>query len=136
MSRTASLPQRVLRALADAAAHSGEQLAASARVSRSAIWKAVGALQDLGVTITATPHRGYQLSAPLIPLALVSIDAQLAPEWRARRRYGEVAWSLTSTNDTLLARGAPPPGQFDLQLAEHQSAGRGRRAASCGSWPS
>jgi BirA family biotin operon repressor/biotin-[acetyl-CoA-carboxylase] ligase len=128
VTRAAPLPQRVLRALADGDVHSGEQLAASAGVSRSAIWKAVGALQELGVTITATPHRGYQLAAPLIPLALVSIDAQLAPEWRARRRYGAVAWSLASTNETLLARGAPPPGQFDLQLAEHQSAGRGRRA--------
>jgi len=128
VTRAASLPQRVLCALADGAVHSGEQLALSARVSRSAIWKAVGALQELGVTIAATPHRGYQLSAPLIPLAMEAIHAQLAPEWRARCRCGEVAWSLASTNDTLLARGAPPPGQFDLQLAEHQSAGRGRRA--------
>jgi len=126
--RGAPLAQRVLCALADGAVHSGEQLAARARVSRSAIWKAVGALQELGVTIAATPHRGYHLAAPFVPLEMSRIDAQLAGPVRARRRHGEVAWSLASTNDALLARGAPPGGQFDLQLAEHQSAGRGRRA--------
>jgi BirA family transcriptional regulator, biotin operon repressor / biotin---[acetyl-CoA-carboxylase] ligase len=128
MSRPAPLVQRVLGALADGSVHSGQQLAARARVSRSAVWKAVGALRDLGVTINATPHRGYQLAAPFMPLAVAPIEAQLPAEVRARRRHLDVAWSLESTNDSLLARGAPPSGAFDLQLAEHQSAGRGRRA--------
>jgi len=128
VSPPAPLAQRVLRALADGDVHSGQQLAERAGVSRSAIWKAVGALQELGVTISATPHRGYRLAAPLVPLAMPQIDAHLAEAVRRRCRRGEVAWSLASTNDALLARGAPPCGQFDLQLAEHQSAGRGRRA--------
>ena len=124
----APLVQRVLCALADGAVHSGEQLAARARVSRSAIWKAVGALQELSVTIAATPHRGYQLAVPFVPLAPAQIDAQFTAKVRARRRHAQLAWSLASTNDSLLARGAPPSGEFDLQVAEHQSAGRGRRA--------
>jgi len=128
VSLPAPLAQRVLRALADGEVHSGEQLAQRAGVSRSAIWKAVGALQELGVTISATPHRGYRLAAPLVPISMSQIDSQLAQAVRRRRRHGEVAWSLASTNDALLSRGAPPCGQFDLQLAEHQSAGRGRRA--------
>lgn len=128
MSRAAPLAQRVLGALADGSVHSGQQLAARTRVSRSAVWKAVGALRGMGVTIDATPHRGYQLAAPFVPLALATIDAQLSSAVRARRRHLDVAWSLVSTNDALLERGAPPSGKFDLQLAEHQSAGRGRRA--------
>ncbi len=128
MSRPAPLVQRVLGALADGGVHSGQQLAARARVSRSAVWKAVGALRDMGVTINAAPHRGYQLDSPFMPLAVAPLEAQLPAEVRARRRHLDVAWSLESTNDSLLARGAPPSGEFDLQLAEHQSAGRGRRA--------
>ena len=116
--------------LADGAAHSGEQLAAEQGVSRSAIWKAVGALQELGLAVEAAPHRGYRLAAPLTPLAAPRIVEQLAPTVRERVRSAEVAWSLPSTNSALLARAEPAPGQLDFLLAEHQSAGRGRRARS------
>ena len=135
---SATLVQRVFGALADGAVHSGEQLAAEQRVTRTAIWKAVGALQELGVGIEATPNRGYRIASPVTPLAAERICAQLAPEVRARLRRGEAAWSLASTNSALLSMGAPSapgapqeaaelrPGQFDFLAAEYQSAGRGR----------
>jgi BirA family biotin operon repressor/biotin-[acetyl-CoA-carboxylase] ligase len=122
------LVQRVFRALADGELHSGEQLAQRESVSRSAIWKAIGSLEDLGAPLEVAPNRGYRLAAPLVPLAAEAIHAALAPATRARLRQGEVAWSLASTNDELLARGEPAAGQFDFLVAENQSAGRGRRA--------
>jgi BirA family biotin operon repressor/biotin-[acetyl-CoA-carboxylase] ligase len=122
-----TLVQRVFGALADGALHSGEQLATQQNVSRSAIWKAVGALQDLGLGIESAPHRGYRLAIPLTPLDTAQIDARLAPALRARLRSAEIAWSLPSTNSALLARAEPPPGHVDYLLAEYQSAGRGRR---------
>ena len=128
MSRAQPLVQRVFCALADGALHSGEQLAARHRVSRSAIWKSVGALQELGVSIEAVRHRGYRLVQPVKPLVAADIVAQLGLPARTRLREAAVEWSLTSTNDTLLARGAPPVGQVDFLAAEFQSAGRGRRA--------
>ncbi|HVN99518.1 MAG TPA: biotin--[acetyl-CoA-carboxylase] ligase [Steroidobacteraceae bacterium] len=132
-----TLAQRVFAALADGAVHSGEQLAAEQRVSRTAIWKAVGALQELGVAIEATPNRGYRMTRPVTPLHAGAISAGLEPEVRARLRHGDVAWTLASTNSTLLSRGAGPlpgaaaqlpAGQFDFLAAEYQSAGRGRNA--------
>jgi BirA family transcriptional regulator, biotin operon repressor / biotin---[acetyl-CoA-carboxylase] ligase len=128
---SATLVQRVFVALADGAVHSGEQLAAGQRVSRTAIWKAVGALQELGVSIDAAPKRGYRMATPVTPLAAERISAQLPPEVRARLRRGEVAWSLASTNSALLAPAQQDaagllPGQFDFLAAEYQSAGRGR----------
>jgi BirA family biotin operon repressor/biotin-[acetyl-CoA-carboxylase] ligase len=123
-----TLVQRVFVALADGAAHSGEQLAAEQAVSRSAIWKAVGALQELGLAIEAAPHRGYRLAGPVTPLEATQIVAQFSPAVRERMRGAEVAWSLPSTNSALLARTEPPVGEFDFLLAEYQSAGRGRRA--------
>jgi BirA family biotin operon repressor/biotin-[acetyl-CoA-carboxylase] ligase len=128
----ATLVQRVFNALADGAVHSGEQLATDHGVTRSAVWKAVGALQALGVAIEATPNRGYRVAAPTVPLEAALIRAQLAPEVRARLRHGAVAWSLPSTNSALLAptahaaHGELPVGQFDFLAAEYQSAGRGR----------
>ncbi len=123
-----TLAQRVFGVLADGATHSGEQLAASHAVSRSAIWKAVGALEELGLRIEAAPNRGYRLAAPLTPLNAARIVEQLSPALRQRLRAGEIAWTLPSTNTTLLARAEPPVGQFDFLVAEYQTAGRGRRA--------
>ena len=123
-----TLAQRVFGALADGAVHSGEQLASGEQVSRSAIWKAVGALQELGVAIEATTNRGYRMLHAVTPLAADRIGAQLPAEVRARLRRGEVEWSLASTNSALLARGELAPGQFDFLAAEYQSAGRGRSA--------
>ena len=114
--------------LADGEVHSGERLAAGQAVSRSAIWKAIGALQALGVEIEAAPHRGYRLARAVAPLDAEKIIARLSPQVRARLRQAEVAWALDSTNAALLARSEPPAGQFDFLAAEYQAAGRGRRA--------
>ena len=122
------LAQRVFRALADGALHSGEQLAREQDVSRNAVWKAIGSLEALGLGLEVAPNRGYRLPAPLVPLSADAITGGLADATRARLRQGEVAWSIGSTNDELLARAEPAPGQFDYLVAEHQSGGRGRRA--------
>lgn len=122
------LAQRVFRALSDGALHSGEQLARGEEVSRNAVWKAIGTLESLGLGLEVAPNRGYRLRAPLVPLDAGQITGALAPATRTRLRRAEVAWSIGSTNDELLARAEPAPGQFDVLVAEHQSGGRGRRA--------
>lgn len=119
------LVAQVFAATADGAFHSGEALAAALGVSRSAIWKAVRTLRSLGATVHAVPNRGYRLVSGGEPL-----DAQLirgAMQRRDRVRALEVAWSVGSTNTVLLERSDPPEGQCEVLLAEHQSAGRGRR---------
>ena len=69
-----------------------------------------------------------------MPLDATRIRDLLAHPSRERLRNADVAWSLASTNSALLARGepharsVPPPGGFDFLAAEHQTAGRGRRA--------
>jgi BirA family transcriptional regulator, biotin operon repressor / biotin---[acetyl-CoA-carboxylase] ligase len=122
------LVQRVCRVLGEGGYHSGEALAARFAVSRSAVWKAVGALAALGVQVAAVRGRGYCLEQPLELLEARAINALLPAALRSRLRYGAVAWSIASTNATLLTATPPAPGQFDYLLAEHQSAGRGRQA--------
>jgi BirA family biotin operon repressor/biotin-[acetyl-CoA-carboxylase] ligase len=106
---------------------SGASLAAEHGVTRSAVWKAVGRLRELGTQIEAITHRGYRLALPSSPLATAGVLAHMRPATRARLRNGECAAQVDSTNSALLSRGAPPPGTFDFLTAEHQSAGRGRR---------
>jgi BirA family biotin operon repressor/biotin-[acetyl-CoA-carboxylase] ligase len=109
---------------------SGTALATRHGVTRTAIWKAIVQLRELGAVVEAVPHRGYRLAQPSSSLDGEGVRARLAPATLARLRHGECAGAIVSTNTVLLERGAPPVGQFDFLTAEHQSAGRGRRGRS------
>jgi BirA family biotin operon repressor/biotin-[acetyl-CoA-carboxylase] ligase len=129
-SKIAPLAQQVFQKLGPGGFHSGAQLAEELGVSRNAIWKAVGGLKELGLTIHAVRNRGYRLAHPTAPLSAPQIHAGLSPQMRATLRHIEVAWRLDSTNSTLFARTDLLPGRCDVLLAEVQSAGRGRRGRS------
>jgi BirA family transcriptional regulator, biotin operon repressor / biotin---[acetyl-CoA-carboxylase] ligase len=124
------LPERLFAALADGKFHSGEDLAQTLRVSRSAVWKAAGTLRALGATLDAVRNRGYRLQHEAEPLQAQKIRRHLAAEVRARVRDLTTVWSTDSTNSALLKRPNPMPGDCEVLLAEHQSAGRGRRGRS------
>ncbi|MGC8522337.1 MAG: biotin--[acetyl-CoA-carboxylase] ligase [Steroidobacteraceae bacterium] len=121
------LPARVFAQLADGRFHSGEALAEALGVSRGAVWKAVRALRDLGATVHAVPNRGYRLPQAGEPLAVEQILSRLPEGARGAVRHLQTLWQTDSTNSVLLGRPNPPFGQSDVVLAEHQSAGRGRR---------
>jgi BirA family transcriptional regulator, biotin operon repressor / biotin---[acetyl-CoA-carboxylase] ligase len=124
------LPARVFQKLGPGGFHSGAALAQEFGVSRNAVWKAVGALKELGLAIHAVRNRGYRLAVPTAPLSAAKIRLGLDPQIAAQVRALSVAWQLESTNSTLLARSDLPPGRADVLLAEVQSAGRGRRGRS------
>jgi len=126
----ATLPARVFALLADGEFRSGEALAASLGVSRSAVWKAVEALRELGLEVHAVPNRGYRLARACEVLDATRIRAALPRETNARLERLDVAWSLESTNAELAVRAAPSPGTGEVLLAEYQTAGRGRRGRS------
>jgi BirA family biotin operon repressor/biotin-[acetyl-CoA-carboxylase] ligase len=116
----------LIRILADGERHSGNVLAATLGVSRSAVWKQAHRLGELGLE----PHAdssGYRLAAPVELLERQRIIAGLGPEARAACERLDVEQVLESTS-TALAR-APPPaaGRWCGALAEYQSGGRGRR---------
>jgi BirA family biotin operon repressor/biotin-[acetyl-CoA-carboxylase] ligase len=118
---------RVFAELSDGQFHSGEDLAQALGVSRSAIWKAVRSLRDLGATLHAVRNRGYRLAKASEPLAAERILEKLSAAVRERVRSLEVVWTVASTNTELLARPNPANGSSEVMLAEYQTAGRGRR---------
>lgn len=126
-ARAAPLAAAVFAHLADGQFHSGEELARQLRVSRSAVWKAAGALRRLGVELHAVRNRGYRLTAATAPLAAAAVREYLPREIRTRVTKLETVWSIASTNTVLLERPGPKSGASEVLLAEHQSAGRGRR---------
>ena len=121
------LVAEVFARLADGRFHSGEELARHLRVSRSAVWKAAGALRRLGAEVHAVRNRGYRLTAATEPLAAAAIREHLPREVRSRVAKLETVWSIASTNTALLERPGPKSGASEVLLAEHQTAGRGRR---------
>jgi BirA family biotin operon repressor/biotin-[acetyl-CoA-carboxylase] ligase len=112
-------------ALADGDWHSGEKLAQRAGVTRAALAKRVAKLKDWGLQVEGRIGRGYRLSQPVERLDAAVIRKALPAVTRSRLRQVEVIAVTDSTNQRLLetAAGEDPRAL----LAEHQTAGRGRR---------
>ncbi len=105
---------------------SGDALARRFGLTRAAVWKRVQALREAGVPVEAAAGRGYALGQPLDLLDADAIDDALAPATARALAQLDIAWSVDSTNATLLRDDAPATGTRVL-LAERQTAGRGRR---------
>ncbi|MBC7982691.1 MAG: bifunctional biotin--[acetyl-CoA-carboxylase] ligase/biotin operon repressor BirA [Candidatus Obscuribacterales bacterium] len=126
--------ERLLALLADGEFHSGERLAARLRVSRSAIWKIVRTLRELGIEIEAAAKQGYRLSQPVelynradIINALLQSQSSITNDDIASL---DVLLAIDSTNRYLVDAQASPPRTAQICVAEIQSAGRGRRGRS------
>ncbi|MGL6686504.1 HTH domain-containing protein, partial [Xanthomonas hortorum pv. gardneri] len=105
---------------------SGDALARDAGLTRAAVWKRIQNLRAAGVDIEGRAGDGYRLAAPLDLLEAARIRAAISSDALAGLAALDVAWTLESTNTSLLARAAPEQGVAVL-LAERQTGGRGRR---------
>lgn len=113
--------------LADGRFHSGQRLADTLGVSRTAIWKQMRRLAELGLEVQSVPGRGYRLSRPLELLSHAAITAGLDAEAGARLSALEILPRTESTNKVLRDRLDDPAAHGCVCLAEYQSRGRGRR---------
>lgn len=115
----------LLRALAPGEPISGAALGRALGISRTAIWKGIQRLVELGLEVEAKPGLGYRLAAPLELLDAARLQRALPAAANARLGRLEVLAETDSTNSRVLAAEAPP-GALVACLAEYQSAGRGR----------
>lgn len=123
---SASVPP-LLAALASGEAVSGSELATGLGISRSAVWKQIQRLRELGLEVDAQAGRGYRLAAPVEWLDAARIRAALNAAEARRLADLAVHWQIDSTNSELQRRAAGDPRDGLACLAEHQDAGRGRR---------
>lgn len=116
----------ILEQLSDGAFHSGQVLAQRLGVTRTAVWKHVSALADLGVPLERVRGRGYRIPGGIDLLDEGSIRKDL--DGRTGDLLGElqIHRQIDSTN-AALARAPAPAGGARVCVAEYQSAGRGRR---------
>ena len=121
-----NMVQRLAHYLSATETRSGEAIGEELGCSRTAVWKYVEALRNLGIEINAVAGQGYRLREPLELLDRDRILAGLNPPGGAGLRDLLIEASLDSTNSAL--QRLPLARQHATAIfAEHQSQGRGRR---------
>ncbi|MGF7144249.1 BirA family biotin operon repressor/biotin-[acetyl-CoA-carboxylase] ligase [Anaerotaenia torta] len=106
----------------------GAKLANDLYVTRSAVWKAVKALQKEGYHITAVTNRGYCLQAENDIVSAASI----VPYLRGDAAFFdlEVRQTVTSTNTLAKEMAAKGAREGTVLVAREQTEGRGRMGRS------
>ena len=122
MAKTVLLPL-----LADGAFHSGQELADHLGISRTAVWKQLRKLKDLGLEFEVNKGQGYRIPGGLDLLARDRVLQHMSPAARSQLFDLEVHSSLDSTNAELLRRLDAGAVSGLACTADIQTAGRGRR---------
>ncbi|MDD5580253.1 MAG: bifunctional biotin--[acetyl-CoA-carboxylase] ligase/biotin operon repressor BirA [Methylobacter sp.] len=119
--------KKILMLLADGEFHSGTELAGILGVSRSAIWKQLNGLSELGLHHSGVSGKGYRLDRPLELLAQTEINEVIDEQTAALISSFEIHDQIHSTNSYLVERSQKNAPSGSICFAEHQTAGKGRR---------
>jgi len=117
---------RLLEALADGQFHSGQALGRQLRLSRSGVWKQIKALENLGVEVFCVRGRGYRVPGGFDLIEQQQLLEACSAQAQQQLVQIELQRFADSTNLMALRDIATAPSG-SLYIAEHQSAGRGRR---------
>lgn len=125
-SRCSGTAERILEFLKETTAPyiSGEELSKKLHISRSAVWKQIKALRELGFNISAEASRGYRLLSSPDRLLASSITHLLKSE-----RLGKKILSLpeaVSTNSVAFRMAEEGAEEGTVVIAEAQTGGKGR----------
>lgn len=112
--------------LQDAEIHSGESLAQSLGVSRTAVWKQIRRAVDEGYEIATVRGKGYRLLTPVDLLEAGEIVNGIAPGIREDLRL-TVLDEVDSTNAEVIRQWQSGAAKRPVCIADCQTAGRGRR---------
>ncbi len=120
-----SVKEQLIKQLASGQFVSGELIGKELGISRAAISKHIAGLADIGIDVYRVTGKGYRLATPLFLLDKTKILSQIILD-----DYGSklaVHSLIDSTNSYLMRRVPNQVKQGQVVIAEHQSAGRGRR---------
>lgn len=107
---------------------SGQELAETLKVSRTAVWKAVKSLEEDGHKILAISNRGYKLETNSDKLSEEGVRITLPEEYESCPITVLSITDSTNTQAKKLVMDKAPHGT--IILAEEQTAGRGRYGKS------
>lgn len=115
---------KILQELAKGQCLSGAELGNALGVSRTAIWKHIKQLAELGVPVCSLPQKGYQLSLPIHLLNEACILSALPVSSLKSELQFHFFASIDSTNRFL--KNIPSDRYIHVCCAETQTEGRGR----------
>ncbi len=119
--------KKILILLADGEFHSGTELADALGISRSAVWKQLNGLAELGLQHSAVSGKGYRLDNSLELLAASKINEAVNDQTAALISSLEIHDQIDSTNRYLVERSQNNALSGAVCFAEYQTAGKGRR---------
>lgn len=112
---------------------SGEYLSATLNMSRTAVWKHIRSLKEMGYRIAAVPSQGYRLLGVPDALLPAEIAAGLSSLRIGRRIISHD--ELESTNDTAFRLADEGAEEGTVVVAETQLRGKGRMGRQWASPP-
>ncbi|MEH6611496.1 MAG: bifunctional biotin--[acetyl-CoA-carboxylase] ligase/biotin operon repressor BirA [Halioglobus sp.] len=116
----------LLPMLADGEFRSGQDLANALGVSRTAVWKQLNKLADLGLELEAVKGRGYRIPGGVDFLSEVDIRGGLTSDASALMNDLLLLNETDSTNAELMRKISVGAVSGLVCTAEQQTAGRGR----------
>ncbi|MGZ5620661.1 MAG: bifunctional biotin--[acetyl-CoA-carboxylase] ligase/biotin operon repressor BirA [Methylobacter sp.] len=119
--------KKILTLLADGEFHSGTELADALGISRSAVWKQLNCLSELGLSHSAVSGKGYRLDKSLELLVASEINEAVNSQAGALISSLEIHDQIDSTNRYLVERSQNNAPSGSVCFAEYQTAGKGRR---------
>ena len=112
---------------------SGQELCDRFGVSRTAVWKAVNQLKEMGYVIEAVPNKGYHLVSSPDVMNAEELQSLVQTAWAGQQiKYFDRVDSTNLKAQELAEQGYP---NGTLVVADRQLAGRGRRGRSWDSPP-
>lgn len=114
--------EALLQKLADGEFHSGRALGEALAISRTAVWKQLQKLEQMGLPLESVKGRGYRLAGGLDLLSRGDVEAALSARARERLHTLDIRGVVDSTNAVVADADAGY-----VCAAEQQTAGRGRR---------
>ena len=118
---------KLLEIISNGNVYSGQDLAASLNVSRTAVWKSIKHLETLGLEIRAIRGKGYQLREKFEFLSKEEISSMMTLKSKKSCKNIGVVFKTNSTNLYLLNQLDSEAIHGSVVFAEYQSEGRGRR---------
>lgn len=124
MKQFSKIQLELLHLLSDGNCHSGKILGERLGVSRTAIWKHISQLAELGLAIQRIPQHGYQVTTAIIPLDESLIRQHLKNRQFTKETDIHLFATIDSTNRFL--KDLANRSAISLCCAEKQTHGRGR----------
>lgn len=121
------LQDKILNILKDGNFHSGESLGDQLGVSRTAVWKQLQKLEEMGLQVESVKGTGYRVANGFELLCRDTIETNLSSANARPPRHLEIFKTLDSTNKYVRERAEQSDFSASVVFAERQTSGRGRR---------